>query len=317
MTSTDKPGEATDIRDSVGSDTERLDAYPLYEINISKGSEDWTEGSYSVDYVETEGEYPLMVSEDGSYRKVNVWPWVRDLQDVRYPLSYTPTGSDTPVVIPFEDDTTYFVRIRALSHVDGLANKGAWSNTQSVHIDLNEQGDFPWVARTRAPLRNFTYEQNQDIIDTDGEILINEITGVFGLRTIYLIYYQFPASMNAEERESARIIEVLESTDPNFDTVRQSFYLDTTNPASFSLNGDNVFVLRRSPYDNVLSEPENVHRPEFGETYYYKARFINEDLEGEATPDRLDDSRPSLFGPTVRVDVPENTTGSSSASWHG
>jgi hypothetical protein len=71
---------------------------------------------------------------------------------------------------------------------------------------------------------------------------------------------------------------------------------------------------------------QEVNPPEFGKTYYYRARFLQADAVQEVdlnTPDRLNDTRPGQYSQTVKVVVPQairapgaGGASSSKNTWH-
>jgi hypothetical protein len=316
-----------DLVTDVLSEKDRLDRYPIYEVNISKNGDVWTPGTYAVDFIESMGEYPLMVrdhtvSSENSpevFKKIHEYPWVRNFNDKNYPLAYTPVGSTTPIPLGFEDNTIYSVRVRAYSHSGSITKKGAWSETQAVEIRLLKNILLP-------PIVVKTYSPALLWYPSSTNILIEELfNGYF-----YWIYYQVDYENNGVKRkltqaqkDSIKLIEIEESEFENFSIGRgRPFYLNINNPASFSILGNLVWLFKRSPIDSM----QEVNPPEFGKTYYYRARFLQADAVQEVdlnTPDRLNDTRPGQYSQTVKVVVPQairapgaGGASSSKNTWH-
>lgn len=288
------------------TERDRLDFFPLYEINIAKHNATWQRNTFAVEYVKSLGDFPLMVPvSPGSkiFRKVSKWPWVRNLNDPDFPLNYRRLGEVTPVSIGFENDAMYYIRVRALSHEGPVAKRGEWSNTEAVRVDLrSDMLHPPIVSRTQGPERNWNYQ------DPSEQIIVNDL-----FLKIYAMYYQFNPQLTALQKQESQMIEIYESESSLFETIREVFYLDTNRTEAFSINGDEVFTLKRSPFTTVDPKPEfEVQRPLWGQTYYYKARFIG---FNENSPDRMNDLPRGRFGKTVRVNVPtEEPSGASPGS---
>ncbi|OED37062.1 hypothetical protein AB834_02200 [PVC group bacterium (ex Bugula neritina AB1)] len=274
---------------------DRLDIYPVYEVNIAVGDNSWKEGTYAVDYVESLGKYPLMIPNPDApreYKKISDWPWIRHLNNPNLPLTYTPNGEFVSKVIPFKDDTTYYFRVRALSNKGFGSKKGEWSNVESVHVDLqNPDSFFPVVVKTVAPERDWSLN------DGYTKLLVDDLEN-----NRYFFHYQLPENETLSEKTS-HMIEIQESSSELFDNVQEYFYLSTKVYSSLKIGDKKTYTFQRSPFleihRNVFGL--SVSKPEFGETYYYRARFVGFDL---GSPDKVGDVRPGVFGRTVEVRIP-------------
>ena len=309
----------------------RLDTYPLYEVIIAKTGDPLEEtsrvnGDFGRDFVQSMGDFPLMVvdSESGDLRKVSQWPWVRDLRDLFFPLGHIPDGSTTFKNLSFEDDTTYFMRVRAYSHMGSVAKKGPWSNVQSVKVQLRDDVLI-------APLVASTVAHAEAVVDLGepADLLMNDPFGLLHDGTAlgaYFIYYQIERDENGltsaeiakvnEAKTRAKFIEIWESEDgTTWESVRgdaskarNKFYLDTeTSETRFELLGFPFWEFGRTPSTSVRFDDERfeVRIPEFGHSYYYAARLIESDYD-ESSPDRVNDSLPGEWSQIVRVNIDHN-----------
>ncbi|MBU0651048.1 hypothetical protein KKC59_03965 [bacterium] len=250
---------------------DELGRYPVYEIQICKGSNSFDEANTHTDYTLSSS---LINAATG--KQFDGCPFVRDISSDVYPLKNT-NGENI-----FENNKMYYFRVRALSNEGFPSLKGAWSNDVGVKIEKGKILPAPVISTNPAGL---------------GGVLETDFVNFPYDKDIVSRYYDVKFGYSASDLAKYTIAqyEICEGEDQspdNWSQVRMAFFPQ----------GD--YIRRSVEGKKYFTEDKPVVS---GKKYYYKVR-ARDKVGAEVSADGVDDAMVSDWSDVAVVYAPVSSS---------